>query len=370
MENSTEKLTPNVGTSTGPMTSATAWRLALEKAEREKSELKDQLEKLLKIFQEIDFQKPLAAIEQRLELTEKKFAAAETRLSENLVGRLAGNIEPYIDKTVRRVNDLNDNISAVEEHFDRYRQMLEERFALHQQTVAAEGDKLAGKFIQNGGKLINDWQNSQKAVQANLNNVNNYVSQIRSDLSGLQNAQKKVEDAGKVFAHQISLWTQATGELEHRNGDSLRALLVEQDRVSLKIRIFGDSTTKDYRRMVFFYTSVSFMIFVIMTAIFWGLTYNRANSEIGAIKEFSSQEQQRISQIFEESVKNAGNRNFSDEVNLKMFDSLINKMTPQQKTAFDEELKRQIEEVKKEREARNTQQARLALQEASKRPEK
>lgn len=367
MENSTEKLAPNVG---GSPSSTTSLQQALEKSEREKAELKHQLEAVLQTFQKLDFQKLLATIEQRLEISEKKFAAAETRLSENLVGRLAGNVEPYIDKTVRRVNDLNDNVAAVEEQFDRYRQMLEERLALHQQTVASEGDKLVGKFIENGGKLIKDWQNAQMTVQANLNKVNNYIIRIHNDVGGLQKAQKRVEDAGDIFARKINMWSQATESIEKRNSDSLETLRLEHEKSSLKIRSFGDSTAKNYKGMVYAYTIGSCISLFIATAIFWGLTYNRANSEIGAIKEFTSQERQQISQIFEESVKNANNRNFRDEIDLRMFDFLVGKMPPQLKSAFDDEAKRKIEEVKKEREVRNTQQAQAALQEVQKRPEK
>lgn len=367
MENSTEKFTPNAGVLTGPTTS---WRQALEKSEREKAELKSQLETVLQAFQKLDFQALIANIDRRLESSEKKFAAAEIRLSENLVGRLAGNVEPYIDKTVRRINDANDNVAALEEQFDCHRQMLEERFALHQQTVALEGDKLVGKFIENGSKLISDWQKAQMTVQANLNQVNNYVTKIHNDVSGLREAQKKVEDAGNAFADRVNFWSQATESIEKRNNDSIETLRLEHEKSSLKIRSFGDKTTKDYKSMVFVYTIASCLALFISTAVFWGLTYNRANSEIGAIKEFTSQERQQISQIFEESVKKANNRNFSDEIDLKMFDFLVGRMPPELKSAFEEEVKRKIEEVKKEREVKNTQQAQIALQEARKRPEK
>jgi hypothetical protein len=367
MENSVEKPITNVDDLPRQIA---VLREALKNSELGKAKLESQLETLLQVFQKLDFPKLLETIDRRLETSEKKFAAAEKTLREELTGRMAANIEPYIEKTVRRVNDLNENISAFETKLSSHRQTLEERFALHQDTVASEGDKLVGRLIKNGGQLINDWHNAQKTVQANLNNVNNYVTKIHSDLGGLQAAQKRVEDAGNMFAHKVNFWSQATESIEKRNSDSFETLRLEHEKSSLKIRSFGDKTTKNYKSMVFVYTIASCIALFISTAVFWGLTYNRANSEIGAIKEFTSQERQQIGQIFEDSVKNANTRNFSDEVDLRTFDFLISKMPPQLKSAFDDEIKRNIEEVKKEREAKNTQQAQVALQEAQKRSEK
>ena len=283
---------------------------------------------------------------------------------------MAANIEPCIEKTVRRVNDLNENISAFETKLSSHRQTLEGRLAHHQETVSSEVDKLVDRLTKSGGQLINDWHNAQKTVQANLDNVNNYVARIRNDIGGLQAAQKKVEDTGDVFAHRVNFWSQATESIEKRNSDSIEILRLEYEKSSLKIRSFGDKTTKNYRSMVFVYTIASCIALFVSTAVFGGLTYNRANSEIGAIKEFTSQERQQIGQIFEESVKNANTRNFSDEVDLKTFDFLISRMPPQLKSAVDDEIKRNIEEVKKERETENRLQAQVALQEAQKRAEK
>lgn len=343
---------------------------ALENSERENVALKTQLDSIIGALGNLDFPKLLQTIEKRLDASEARALSAEKRLREELTARIAVNIEPYLEKTVRRVSDLNEGISAIEEQFSSGQETLEERFSLHQKNVAAEGGNLINKLTKTGGKIVADWQASQKTVQHNLEKVNDYAMKIYEGITDLHDAQNKIERAGNNFAQRMFSWTQATEELERRNTESCRTLVQEQEQASLRIRAFGAASVKDYKSMAVAYTLATVFVMVVSTAFFWILTYNRANSEIEQIKEFTASEQQKIGQVFEESVKDANIRNMGDDIKLKVYPFLLSRMPPQFKNDFDVELKQKIEELKTERAAKNTGQTQAAYQKMQKQSEK
>jgi hypothetical protein len=143
-------------------------KTALDNSDREKALLKNQLGTITGALEKLDFVAFLKTIENRLDASEQRALSAEKRLREELTARIAMSIEPYLEKTVRRVNDLNENIAALDVKFGNQQKSIEERFVLHEKSISAEGDKLIEKLVKSGDKIISDWKKAQNIVQHSL----------------------------------------------------------------------------------------------------------------------------------------------------------------------------------------------------------
>jgi hypothetical protein len=242
---------------------------------------------------------------------------------EDFAGKLAALINPYIEQVVRRVAEMEEKQTTLEAFFEK-----------HEKAVRTTTGELDAAFVEMRKETAKDWKAQRAQVQKDLGNLDEFVKWLLPQLE--KNAKDNVLAVAKCtravaaceeILVKISEPVDATLErLDEVNARCETAL----NQAKARLRQTYNSLRERVLWRVTFTLAAMFLLLVIMNVFIIWRTRAMLNTNWQELSEHSEQQKQEIKGLLDQSLKEAREAQIDGEVKVKMWDSMIKSLPPQQ----------------------------------------
>lgn len=261
---------------------------------------------------------------------------------EDLTVRVASHITPSIENTMRRCKEVEERQTA-----------LEEKFKTHQEGVGKSADAMAASFRKLRAEAEKDWNAHRAKMQEDFGRVDGFVNWLEAEIK-------------KSWQENLNATTNCNLAVRKCN-DLLKKLdrPVEESIAHLhQIKTHGDtiiaSAAEDlkntYRRLrqpVLKRVSILIVATILVHMVVGAVTLWRNRSLIEAslreLTEQSEQQKQEIKGLLDKTLEEAKESQIDREIKVKMWDYLMNSLTPQQRATVISKYREQVNEAERKR---------------------
>lgn len=243
---------------------------------------------------------------------------------EDFTGKMAGNITPFIENTVRRCKEIEEKQTT-----------LEEKFSQHEEAVSKSADELASALKTARAEEEKRWKSHRTQMQEDFKRVDGFVSWFRTELENNGTANK---DA----VLDCKLAVRACNDLATKMGAPVEELMEYLDKVQSEgeTRIWRaaqrlSDTYENLMHPIRRFAAACFVLMaILMIAIGWIVTKHneeQLDSNFQQLAEYSEQQKAQMRQLFDQAMDEARESQIENEMKVKMWDARMGTLTPQQK---------------------------------------
>ena len=257
-------------------------------------------------------------------LIEKLIGKGFDRFGQDYTGKLAGLIQPFIENTIRRCKETEEQQTAIEERFKR-----------HEAAVSKSAGNMIAAFNALHEDAKNDWQAQRDLIQSDFTQVDKFAKWFRAELdkNGKENA-KAVTDC-QTAARACQALTQKVSEPVD---ETMRHLEEIQAEGETAIKRAAQRLTKTYenlqRPVLWIASGFLALTIIFMLAMGW-IILKRAqtlqDSNLQELAGYSEEQKTEMRGLFDQAMAEAKESQIDREVKVKMWDELMKTLTPQQR---------------------------------------
>jgi hypothetical protein len=242
---------------------------------------------------------------------------------EDFAGKLAALITPYIEQVVRRIADMDSKQTELEAFFKQ-----------HEVAVRSTTSELDAAFVKMRKETAKDWKAQREQVQADLGHLDEFVKWLLPQLE--KNAKDNVLAVAKctsAVAACEALLVKITKPVE-QSIQHLDRIYTQGETV---INEAAERLRKTYARLrepilwrVTYTLAAMFLMLVLMSGFIFWRTRAAINTNWQEMTEHSEQQKQEMKGLLEQSLKEARESQIDGEIKVKMWDSMLKSLSPQQ----------------------------------------
>jgi hypothetical protein len=243
---------------------------------------------------------------------------------EDFTGKMAGNITPFIENTIRRCKEVEEKQTT-----------LEQRFSQHEKTVSQSADELASALKTARTDEEKKWKAHRAQMQADFKHVDSFVTWFQTEL-------EKNGKANKDAVIDCQVAVRACNELAIKIGTPVEEIMEYLDKVQSEgenriwraAQRFSDTYENLVRPIRRFAIASFVLIAIFMLAMGWIVVKRnevQLDSNIQQLAEYSEQQKIQMRQLLDQAMDEARESQIENEMKVKMWDAWMGTLTPEQK---------------------------------------
>ena len=261
---------------------------------------------------------------------------------EEFTGKVAGMITPYIESTVRRCANVEKKQTA-----------LEDRLKAHEAAVGKSAAEMAASFEKLRSEAKKDWKAHRAQMQEDFGRVDGFINWFEAEMAknGKESAEAVVDCKLAVRACQDLL-----KKMDAPVEEITRRLDEIESEGETIINRAAQRLAKTYENLEkpVLITLGGFVIVVIilMLGLGWGIVKRnekQLDSNMQQLSEYSEQQKTEMRELFVKAMDEAKESQIDREIKVKMWDYLMNSLTPEQRATVISKYREQVNEAERKR---------------------
>jgi hypothetical protein len=261
---------------------------------------------------------------------------------EDYTGKLAGMIQPFIESTVRRCKETEEKQTA-----------LESLFKKHEAAVSKSASSTAAAFSQLRADAAADWQAYRAEMQQDITHVEEFARWFlgQMQVSTRENAKAVTSCQGAVKTTQ-ELLKKLDKPVEETSA-YLEEVQSHGETVITRASRHLTDAYKNLRQPVLWRATILMVVTIVLHLGVGAFTLWRNRSEIDTnwqdLVQHSEQQKTEIKGLLDKTIEETKESQLDREVKVKMWDAMLNTLTPQQRQAIIEKFRWQVNEAERKR---------------------
>jgi hypothetical protein len=273
---------------------------------------------------------------------EKLIKQGFDRFGQDYTGKLAGLIQPFIENTVRRCKETEEKQTA-----------LEEKFRSHAEAVGKSADALATSFRKLHKEAENDWNAHRAQMQQDFVRVDGFVSWVEAETAKSWQENVKATTNCNLAVRACNDLLQKLDKPIEESIEHLNRIKAHGDTIILSAAEDLRNTYQRLRepvlkRVTILIIATIFIYLGIGTLVFWG-NRHLINTNWRELTEHSDQQKTELKELIDKTIDEAKESQLDREIKVKMWDAMLNTLTPQQRHDAIEKFRWQVNEAERKR---------------------
>jgi uncharacterized protein with gpF-like domain len=261
---------------------------------------------------------------------------------EDITVRVASHITPPIENTIRRCKETEEKQTG-----------LEEKFKEHAEAVGKSADALANSFKKLQKDAEKAWNAHRTQMLEDFGRVQAFINWYQEELAknGQKNAEAVVDC--KLAARSCYELTQKVSAPVEKTIKHLEEIRSEGETA---IKRAAQRLTKTYenleRPVLGILSGVFVAALVAMIVLGWIVlkkNEGQLESNLQQLADYSEQQKTEMTALFNKAMEEAKESQIDREIKVKMWDTLMKSLTPQQREAVISQSRDQVNEAERQR---------------------
>lgn len=263
-------------------------------------------------------------------------------LREDFTGKLAGLISPYIDKTIKDCAAVGDG--QIE---------LEAKFEEHKKAVAASAAQMAETFVKMRKEAAKDWKAQRDKILEDFTHVDEFVKWLRAELeksaqhssSAVASCNRAAEQCKELVSKVSAPADKIVKDLElvsSRGWDTIK-------RAESNLNYAYQKLEPSVMKLMGFFLLMCVVINIGFGGYIFWINRDQSNSSQVQLIEYAEGQKQEMRDLFDKAMNEAKESQIDREVKVKMWDALMNTLTPQQREAVIGNTRAQVNDAERKR---------------------